>query len=180
MKTPQSFSTHKKFFHYITFSFRFGTETNSSLSGFLQDGNFWGKFFSSFCQLSWKINDCLSRSMPGLSLGYFGWDQLEDCLPTRRCHKTPLWLLLDSSRGPARRRKNWERWRQWSVHTDPHTASSAAANYGNSEEIPLLPWDPPTAVQLPQGQAEFCKQALKSSSCSMHAITAFVICSFIL
>lgn len=39
--------------------------------------------------------------MPGLPPGCFGWDLLEDC-PTRHCHKAPLWLLLDSSRGPAR------------------------------------------------------------------------------
>lgn len=64
--------------------------------------------------------------------------------------------------------------------TDLHTASSAAANCDSTEEIPLFPWDPPMAVQVPQGQAEFCKQALKSSCCPMHAITAFVICSFLL
>lgn len=36
--------------------------------------------------------------------------------------------------------------------------------YGNPGEIPLFPLDPITAVWLPERQAEFCKEALKSLS----------------
>lgn len=102
MKTPQSFSTHKK--TSIILSFHSDLELRqTAVCQVFSRWKFWRKLLSSFCQLSWKINDCLSRSMPGLPPGCFGWDQLEDCSPTRHCHKAPLWFLLDSSRGPARR-----------------------------------------------------------------------------
>lgn len=88
-----------------------------------------------------------------------GRDQLGGC--RKRC--AACWTA------PAGEGK-WGRW--WEPDTDnsptccllPNTARSAGADYANTWDIPLFPLNPIRAIQLPECQAEFCKEASKSLS----------------
>lgn len=64
LKTPLSFSAHRKHLLYCLF-IQIWNWNKHQLVRISSRWEFWGKLLSSFCQLSWKIKDCL-RSMPGL------------------------------------------------------------------------------------------------------------------
>lgn len=67
IKTTLRFPTHEKLPLYCLF-IQIWNWNKHQLVRISSRWKFWGKLLSSFCQLSWKINDCLSRSMPGLPL----------------------------------------------------------------------------------------------------------------
>lgn len=99
--------------------------------------------------------------------GCLGWDQLEARPPPGHLHKAPVWLLLDSSKGPVRTEAKMaqvvtlERLLLTSISFLPATASFIIDTI---KEFPLFMLVPIIAVQLLSCQAEFCTQAWQSPS----------------
>lgn len=119
MKTPQSFSTHKKNLPLYYLFIQIWNWDKQQFVRFSSRWNFWGKgkvaelFLSAVMEDKWLSKQKYARVSSGVLWLRAAWGLSSYQALSQSTFVTFCWTAPEGRQGE---RQNWERWKQWCVH----------------------------------------------------------------